>query len=105
MVFLTTPGPDGLGDYFSFDPEAVCGGRTAAQANSPPTRCSASYSAVSVTFSHLSTPVGESGDSALDLRMKGERHLCFRRWVGGLTAYYGSFRPVAAGVLFIPSIA
>ena len=55
MVFLTTPGPDGLGDYFSFDPEAVCGGRTAAQANSPPTRCSASYSAVSVTFSHLST--------------------------------------------------
>jgi hypothetical protein len=90
---------------FSFDPETVRDGRTALQANSPPTRYSASYYAVSVAFSYLSAPVGESVDSALDLCLEGEWHLCSRRWADGLTASCDSFRPVATGVLFIPFVA
>jgi hypothetical protein len=37
--------------------------------------------------------------------VEGEWHLCFRRWVSHLTASCGSFRLVAAGVLFIPFVA
>ena len=56
-------------------------------------------------FLHLSAPVGEAWDSALDIRLEGEWHLCLRRWAGGLTASCVSFRPVAAGVFFIPFVA
>ena len=56
-------------------------------------------------FSCLSTPVGESVGSALDLRLEGKWHLWFRRWAGGLTASCDSFLPVAACVLFIPFVA
>ena len=65
---------------FSFYPEIILDSDNPCEENSPPTRCSTSFAPDSEYFGLLSAPVGESVDSALDLRLEREWHLCPRRW-------------------------